>query len=210
MTNRPEVSPEPPGQSPEPLIALWEYATAEALFIGAAVDALARTREGFYGQIEREPVSRVQTTQITTDEGVTVEQSAVEVRYHVTIHPDDLISGRLDRFVASLDEAAEEMLGGVMPQFYEYLSKVTEATGNVVDAADRPFFDAFYEMIEKVEMDFDAQGNHSHVLIVHPDTWRVMQEKAQDFTPEQQQKLDDLFRRKREEADARRRHRRIP
>lgn len=201
---------EPSGQSREPLFALWEYAVAEARFIGAAVDALARTRDGFYGQIEREPVSRVQTTQITTDEGLVVEQPTVAVRYHITVHPDDLISGRIDRFVASLDEAADEMLDGVMPQFYEYLSKITEATGNVVDGKDRPFFDTFYEMIEKVEMVFDEQGNHNHVLVVHPDTWRVMQEKAQEFTPEQQQKLDDLFKRKREEADARRRHRRIP
>jgi hypothetical protein len=203
-----QPGPEQPATPEEPLFALYEYAIAETRFIGGAVDALARTRDGLYGQIQREPVSRVQTTQITTDEGVVVEQPSVPVKYHITIHPEDLISGRLDRFIASLDEAADEMLGTLMPQFYEFLSKISEATGNVVDASDRPFFDVLYEAIEKVEMEFDEDGNHNHVLVLHPDQWAALQAKG-PLTPEQQQKLDDLFTRKREEADARRRHRRL-
>jgi len=204
VSDQPE--PEPEAESYQPLFTLYEYATAEARFIGAAVDALARTRDGLYGHIQREPVSRVQTSQITTDTGVVVEQPAVGVRYHITITPEDVISGSLDSFLVSLDKAADEWLDGVMPTFYEYLTRISEATGNVVDAKDRPFFDAFYEAIETVEMDFDEDGNHSHVLVLHPDQLQALEE---NLTPEQQQKLDDLFKRKREEADARRRHRRI-
>ncbi len=193
----------------EPLFRLYEYANAERRFVGAAVEALARSREGLFGQIKSEPVSRVQTTQITTDGGIVVEQSAVPVRFHITIHPDDVIAGKLDSFVASLDEAAGEYLESVMPAVFDYLSRVSTATGNVVDAKGRPFFDAFYEMIEKVQMDFDEDGNHNQVLVVHPDTARIIDEAARNMTPDQQEKLDDLMKRKREESDARRRRRRL-
>jgi hypothetical protein len=203
------VTPDDPLEPQEPLFALVEYARAETRFVGQAVEALARTRDGLYGQIHREPVARVQTTQITTAAGVVVEQPSIPVKYHITIHPEDLISGDLDRLIASLDEAADEMLDALMPPFYEFLSKITQATGNVVEANNRPFFDVLYEAIETVEMDFDEAGNHNHVLVIHPDQWAELQKNG-PLTPEQQQKLDDLYKRKREEADARRRYRRIP
>jgi hypothetical protein len=193
----------------EPLFTLYEYARAEQHFIHDAVEALARARDGFFGQIKQEPVSSVQTTQVTTDGGDVVEMEAVPVQFPITIEPSEVISGSLDTFLASLDTAADAFLSALMPPVFDYLARISEATGNVVDAKDRPFFDSFYEMVEKMELDFDDEGNHGAALVVHPDTARVIEDAMKNITPEQQQKLDELWKRKREESDARRRRRRL-
>lgn len=192
------------------IFELREYALAETAFVRSAVHALTRARDGLYGQMHVEPSSRLGTTQITTEQGVVVEQEPVQVRFHITLDPDELIDGRLDAFLASLDAAADELLDGFMPQFYEYLARITEATGNVVDAKDRPFFDSMYEMFEKVDLQFDEEGRITQSLVINPADAKKWEKGAADLTPEQRRQLDELIERKRAEFHARRRDRRLP
>ena len=58
---------------------------------------------------------------------------------------------------------------------FEVLSKTTEAVGNVVDAHNRNFWDAYLEMIETTEMQFDEQGNHNYQIVLHPETAKKIQ-----------------------------------
>lgn len=194
----------------EPIFRLIEYALAERAFIGGTLDAIARARDPLLSRIPTERTSRVQTTQITTDTGDVVEQQPVQIRTKVTQTPQDIIEGQLDNLLASLDQAADEYAKQFGKQFYEYLSRITEATGNVVDAKDRPIFDSAYEMFEKVDLQFDEEGRIQQELHIHPADAEKWAKGWAEITPEQHAKLDALIERKRREFNARRRNRRLP
>jgi hypothetical protein len=152
----------------------------------------------------------VQTTQITSDSGNVVEQQPVEIRTKVTQTPQDIIDGQLDNLLASLHQAAEGYAEQFGKQFYEYMSRITEATGNVVDAKDRPFFDSVYEMFEKVDLEFDAEGRIRQELHLNPADAEKWARGWEEMSPEQHAELDALIERKRQEFNARRRDRRLP
>jgi hypothetical protein len=194
----------------EPIFKLIEYARAEQAFIGATIEALARASDPVLGQITVEPGSRMQTTQITTESGEVVEQQPLQIRTKLTQAPQDIINGNLHDLFVSLDQAAEEWAKQLAEHFYSSLGRIAEATGNVVDAKDRPFFDSVYEIYEKVELHFDDEGRIQQSLILNPADVEKWKKGWEEITPEQHAKLNALIERKREEFNARRRHRRLP
>lgn len=194
----------------EPIFRLIEYAVAERAFIGGTLDALARANDPLLARIQVERTTRVPRTQITTDSGEVVEQQPVEIRTKLTQTPQDIIDGKLDDLLASLDQAAEEYAEQFGKHFYEQLSHITEATGNVVDASGRPFFDSLYEMYEKIDLQFDEEGRIAQELHLNPADVEKWQKGWEEMTPEQHAKLAALVERKRQEFNARRRNRRLP
>jgi hypothetical protein len=134
----------------------------------------------------------------------------VEIRTKITHSPQDIIDGKLDDLLSSIDEAAEAYSEQFGRHFYEQLSRVTEATGNVVNAADKPFFESLYEMYEKVDLQFDEEGRITQELHMNPADAEKWEKGMAELTPEQQAKLAALVERKREEFIARRRSRRLP
>jgi hypothetical protein len=205
-----------PQQPPEaakggdPIFNLIEYAVAERRFIGGTLDALARARDPLLARIPIERTTRVPRTQITTDSGEVVEQEPVQIRTKLTQSPQDIINGELDDLLVSLNGAAEEYSEQVGKHFYEQLSRITEATGNVVAAAGRPFFDSVYEMYEKIDLQFDEEGRITQELHLNPADVETWQKRWAELTPEQHAKLEALVERKRQEFNARRRNRRLP
>jgi hypothetical protein len=80
----------------------------------------------------------------------------------------------------------------------------------VLDAGGQPFsFELLYEMLEKLEFSLDENDEIvMPSLLMHPDQVEKIRELPPP-TPEQQRKLEELKQRKREEALARRRSRRL-
>ena len=59
-----------------------------------------------------------------------------------------------------INKATEEMAAKMAKLFYEQLSKSADEVGNVISANGEPFsIDLFFEMIEKMHIDFDEAGN---------------------------------------------------
>jgi hypothetical protein len=193
----------------EPIFRLMEYAVAERVFIGGTLDALARAKDPLLARIKVERTTKVPRTQITTDSGEVIEQEPVQIRTKLTQAPQDIIDGKLDDLLVSLDQAAEEYSEQFGRYFYEQLSRVTEATGNVVDASGRPFFDSLYEMYDKIDLQFDEGGRIAQELHLNPADAEKWQKGLDEMTPDQQAKLAALVERKRQEFNARRRDRRL-
>jgi hypothetical protein len=206
---------EPPSEAAEaerhdPIFRLIEYAVAERRFIGGTLDALARARNPLLARLQVERTSRMPRTQITADSGEVVEQEPVQIRTKLTQSPQDIIDGNLEDLLVSLDQAANEYSEQFGKHFYEQLSRITEATGNVVNAAGRPFFDSLYEMYEKIDLQFDEEGRIAQELHLNPADVEKWQKGWAEMTPEQHAKLAALVERKRQEFNARRRNRRLP
>lgn len=171
---------------------------------------LARTRSPILGQIEFVEVSGTVGSRVRDREGMDVVLEPGKTSTEITADLDAVRAGDYDVFHAELDQAAESMAEQLVGYFVETLGKVTDGTGNVVDAGGRPLsFELIYEMLDKIEPSVDDDGNLVRpTLMMHPD----QADKLQQLPPlsnEQQQLLDELEQRKREEALARRRRRRL-
>lgn len=118
--------------------------------------------------------------------------------------------GDYEQLYEAMFESADAMAEQLVGYFVESMGKVTEGTGNVVDAGGRRFgFDVLYETLEKLE--FSVDENDELVmpsLVMNPAEAKKLQDLP-PLTDAQQQALDELKERKREEALARRRRRRL-
>ena len=96
-----------------------------------------------------------------------------------------------------------------MPKFFEYLGRVCEATGNVIDGKGQPFsFDLVLDALDKIQIDFDEAGNPEiPTMVLHPELMEKL--KKQPPTDEQIRRREEIINRKRGEYNARRRTRQI-
>jgi hypothetical protein len=190
---------------------LTEYAAAEARFIHRTVSALSLSRGGIAAHVGREEASRVGTTQVTTGEGETVDLPSVEIAAAMRMDWDDIVAGRVEPLLVTLDEAAEEHHKQLTEYIFSTLETVTAATGNQIDAAGRPFFDSLYEMYETMEFSFEDDGSLSsgYAWVMHPDTAEVLKQREKELTDDQRRQLDELMDRKRQEYFAGRRSRKL-
>ena len=193
------------------LFALPEYAEAEARFVYRAIDELAKQKDAVYSQIPKVPRPYVGTTQVAVGGDAVVEFPPFSSEATLSIPAQDIIDGRADSLIQSLEQASDELLRTVMSRFYEYLSRLTHATGNVVDTKGKSLFAAFYEMLEKVELAFNDDGSvaGNYQLIVSPDVYERLAREEKTWTAEQRRALDALMNRKRKEFNDRRRRRRL-
>jgi hypothetical protein len=113
--------------------------------------------------------------------------------------------------MASLDEAAEHHHEQLSKFFFSSMDTLTAATGMQVDASGKRFFEYMYEMFDKVELSFEADGSISpgFAFVVSPETYETMQRHEAEMTDDERQRLDELIDRKRREYFARRRSRRL-
>lgn len=194
------------------LFKLTEYARAEQNFVYDAVAALARSRGGIAADIRAEPMPRVGTTQITTDEGETVEFEPFAVSAPMRIGWEDIANSNVGAMLATIDEAAESYHEQLSKRIFEHLETLTTATGNVVDASGKSVFDAMYEMFEKVELSFEDDGSISKGFAIYasPDVAEKLARADAEMTSEQRRKLDELIDRKRQDFFARKRRRQLP
>lgn len=193
------------------LFRVTEYHDAEARFIYDALDALSNARGGIVAEITREPTSRVGTTQVTLDDGGTVELKSAEIGAPITIKDDDVVAFRLEPLLVSLDEAAEHHHAELSKYIYSTLEKITSATGNQIDAKGKSHFEYMYEMYETIDLSFDEDGNvsSSYRMFADPETAARMEQREAEMTPDERRRLAELIERKRKEYFARRRRRKL-
>lgn len=149
-------------------------------------------------------------SRVRSREGMDVELEPGGVDMEITADLNAVRAGDLATLHGEMDEAANGLAEGLERSLVEGLSKVTEGTGNVFDAGGQELgFELIYEMLEKYE--FSVDENDELVmpsLLIHPDQAEKLQELG-PLTPDQERRMAELKQRKREEALARRRRRRL-
>lgn len=190
--------------------ALYEYDAAFSRFFGQAVRALARARSPLLSEMQFMEVSGTLGSRVRTRAGMDVELEPGGVDMDVTADLNAVRAGDFTVLHVEMDGAADRLAEGLVGFFVEGMNKVTEGTGNVVDAGGQKVsFELIYEMLEKVE--FSVDENDELVmpsLLMHPTQAEKLQE-LEPPTPDQERRLAELKQRKREEALARRRRRRL-
>ena len=192
------------------LFALHEHESATLRFISSTINALMRAKDPVLSMIPTVRTDRVLGTQNTMASGEVVDGPPMESAMKLTIQTKDVVEGDIVSFIASLDAAAGEGVGPLVRQVFDRIGKLAQGAGTAIDAAGAPVsWDLVLRGFEAMEIDFDAAGNPvMPTLVMHPDM--LLKFKALDPpTAEQERRLKELIDRKREEHNARQRHRRL-
>src|SRR5690349_16808507 len=132
--------------------ALPEYDVAFARFIGDVVRELARARDPLLAMVRFEETSMALGTRIQDREGADVDLPGTTTEFEMSTGVADVRNGNLEPLTVQADRAADEYARQLVKHFVSTMDKVTEATGNVVDAGGKPMtFDKFYEMLDQME-----------------------------------------------------------
>jgi hypothetical protein len=190
--------------------ALYEYNAAFGRFFSQTMRVLAQAYSPLLAEMRFIEMPGTVGSRVRDRQGMDVVLDPGNISTEVTSDLKAVRAGDYERLYEAMYESADSMAEQLVGYFVEGMGKVTEGTGNVTDADGRPFgFDVLYETLEKLE--FSVDENDELVmpsLVMHP----TQAEKLRDLAPltdEQQRKLDELKERKREEALARRRRRRL-
>ena len=125
------------------------------------------------------------------------------------IHTDVIRGSQVESFVETLTELAGKHGDAMAKALFQTLTDVAEGVGNVVDARRKTLScDHFLDALEKMEMSFDDEDRPQVQFTVNPNTAKLL--RALEITPEQQQRHDEIIRRKKDQWDAQKRTRRLP
>jgi hypothetical protein len=190
--------------------SLPEYDRAFARFVTDTVHELAVARSPVLSQMQFTTMPSTVGSRVRDLEGLDVDLAPEKVGYEMSMSVEAIRTGDYEQFYVEVDLAADLLAKDLMRVWFGAMNRITEATGNVVDAGGRLTYEALYEMLDKIEYSLDENDQLvMPSLVMHPDTAKQLEELG-PLTPEQEQKLAELRERKRGEALARRRRRRLP
>lgn len=117
---------------------------------------------------------------------------------------DDIIAQDLAIIPRSFREIADGLARAQIGNVIEAISEGADRSGNIVDGVNRPFADAFIEMIEKIEFGVDAKGEvELPSILAAPDEVNRMVAALESQPPEYQARAEALIEEKKKAALAR-------
>lgn len=185
---------------------LPEYDQSFSTFIHRLIRELAGAHEPLVGKIRSEPAVGTASSLIQVRGEEALDLPGESLDYGMTMEVSAVREGNFEFLVMEMDKAASELGDKLVGMLIANLGKVTDMTGNVVDAGGQFTFKHFYELLDKIEWSLDENDELSMPsLIMHPDTVKELPK----LSPQQEASLGQLKMRKREELLARRRRRRL-
>lgn len=164
----------------------------------------------YMGAINEAPRSYIKEgrqTVIIRPDGAREETQMTEASAEISITANDIPSISLQDRLRRMDAAARDIARQINEYAFDQLDQAIEAAGNVVDGAGKVLDpEAYLEVIEKMQLDFDPSGAPSELTLVIPpamrtqaeNTWRVFRED-----PHYRDLYVDTINRKRREWRAR-------
>jgi len=185
--------------------ALPEYDSAVVKLIGQ-VKVGFDTLDPIFGGIQTATtVHRGTIRQIGDPEVVETEMQRHSA--NMVLEFDWIRGTNVEKFTETIFKFSEELISQQKKVLFDVLSKTSDSAGNTVDGKDKNIWDAFYEMMEKVEIQFNEDGSHDYQIIMHPNTRKKLEETPP--SPEQLQRMEDLMALKRQSFYAKKRARKL-
>ena len=131
----------------------------------------------------------------------------------MTVEISEVPSLTPDKIREKLDKIADEMARQMSQNMFAEISRVTKEVGNEVNAEGQPLTQGlFLKMLEKMDMDFDDNGNwNPPTIIMHPDLWEAKKNELKSWETDEvfltKQKL--IIEKKKEEWHDRENHRKL-
>lgn len=173
------------------------------------VDTVMRARDPFYAQIRSERVESLPDMTLELPDGQDMVVEPFRVAATGTVELDPAIAGDFDDLHAIVSSIADQRLEQTMRALFAQMIDITQRTGNTVDA-NEDAAKGLLALTEKMDMQFDEQGDPALQMIVSPADEHLVRAQLAALTPDQQRRLAEIINRKREAYRASRRRRRLP
>jgi len=183
-----------------------EYDTAFRTFFGEAVHEVAIVRDPMISEVPFEQSPGALGSVIQDQDGNDVDLVAGPISTEFSMSRNSAIRGDVEALLLLVDSLSEGLAKGLAESFIGSLNTVTEATGNVIDAAGKPPVEAIIEALETIELGLTDDDQLSlPSIFLNPSTY----ENLPTPTPEQEARIEKLKKERLAELLARRRHRRL-
>ena len=146
-------------------------------------------------------------------DGTQSETDSVEISSQLKIELEEVETMTPEKVHEKIDHLAQEMAKKQARHFYKKIDETAEEAGTVVSAEGAPFsMDLFFEVIEKIDMDFDENGDPIGLMVaMSPELFRsaakVLEQAEND--PEMNKRFDAIMERKKEEWRVRENNRKL-
>lgn len=163
---------------------------------------------GFIGEVPRYIIKEGRTP-VTIRPDATRDETKLQPASAVTdFKVEEIPNLTVEQRIARLDVAAREMADQISSHAFAAINEAVERVGNVIDAKGKPFnIDAFFEVLEKIQLDFEEDGvKHKELTAVFPPQMTQQAKKILDEihnNPELQMRHKDIIDKKRMEWRAR-------
>jgi len=119
------------------------------------------------------------------------------------INVDEVPDLTPEKIRQKLDNLANEIAAQMSKNTYAEISRVTKLSGNEIDAKNKPFSkELFLELIEKVVLDFDQNGDlNQPTMVMDPVFWEKNKDKIMAWEKDEEfvRKHEQLIAKKKEE-----------
>jgi hypothetical protein len=191
-----------------PTFALPTYSRAASAFLFDAIQAMMRAKDPVLDSLSYQQVDVLPHNRVTLESGEVLESPSIPMLATFTLSVPDMIAGRFDSLYEGIDSAADQGLSVLMPAFFQHISDITDATGQVVHAGDRPLFDVIIETLQGMDVGFDEHDQPTTSVVMHPQLAEKISAQGGP-SPEQLARLQEVIDRKRVEYHRRRDSRRL-
>ena len=153
---------------------------------------------------EREAIA---TSQVPVGKQDPVVIEPVRTQRVIRFDPRRVVAGDIAAVLETLKTEARWLADRRIAFMREQLDRVTDATGQTVRASGPMGWDQIMDAVEQAPIGFDDEGRPAFRL--WPDEAHEAYERLHPRTPQQERRWEELMERKREEASARERDRRL-
>jgi hypothetical protein len=190
---------------------LPEYEYAQNVFIHSGVRRLMEAKDEVWASLRTAaPTESIPITQNTMPSGEILQNPPIEIRSAFEFRYEEIRSCDIGALATQIDKGADDSLSQVMPRFFEMLRRCSEGAGTATDLGGKPItYELWLEMIAKMDIDFDDQGNPDLPSLVAGPGVMEQLKALPPPTKEQHAAMAALIEIKRKEHHARRRDRKL-
>jgi len=121
-----------------------------------------------------------------------------------SISDEDIINRGLEVFYEKTLEMADEVRRKLKHNMFQKLEEITKKAGTSINAKGKPFSaDLLLEMFDKIQLDFDEEGNPKFpTIVISPEMFESIKDKLPSHgeEPEFDKRFEELILKKRREC----------
>ena len=165
------------------------------------VEKRSRLHTGPFSQAPIKPIFEGDRLRIERADGSVDDGPIRKFEVKLKISPEEIEQMSPNEIYKKYDDAAAEMGHKLSNHFYKELIKVTEEAGTIVDGKGEPFsMEKYFQMLEKVEIDFKPNGEPELPTIVAGEKLakKINKILSEAFSnPEYKAKYEEIIKQKR-------------
>lgn len=158
-------------------------------------------RIGIFNELSRQIIQEGDRLRVVRADGSIDDSELKRASAEMIIENSEAPRLTFTERIAKLNDVAEEMSRQMSEHLFGTLNEVLDKAGQVTNNKGRPLdSDAFFSVMEKIQLDFDESGKHHKLSIVVPPKLKMKMEQVLnqiDSDPELQKRYEEIILKKR-------------